>query len=271
MICPSLHRSGGIYRFASASDSNVQQAYFPNKPVWHNLRINDPTTLRRTRAHTSTFAPRANPSRTVETRNARNENNVPLKPLSGVNSHHRDICIKVIGETLQGALGKDANDIVEALQRTHRDAAFFTVLPQCSEKHGIGPLVIESPEVSQQFIKNGFDYFVRSRPADALSLDATSVILQNAITLNAINSGSVSEKSPLKYEIHSLAISPIMRPARAPRLRTSIRPEQARPSVYNNGPLGDADLGSIESQCSERCRTRVNPARGIEETLLYLH
>lgn len=47
--------------------------------------VADPTTLRRTRAHTSTFAPRANPSRTVETRNARNENNVPLKPLSGVN------------------------------------------------------------------------------------------------------------------------------------------------------------------------------------------
>lgn len=43
-------------------------------------------------------------------RNAWNENGVPLEPLSGVNGHHRDIRIKVIGETSQGALGKDAHD-----------------------------------------------------------------------------------------------------------------------------------------------------------------
>ena len=184
--------------------------------------------MRRTRAHTSTFAPRANPSRPVETRNARNENSVPLEPLSGVNGHHRDICIKVIGETPQGALGKDTHDIVEALRRAHREAVILKVFPKRSKKHGIGPPILESPGASQQFIRNGVDYFVRSRPADALSLDAISVILQNANVLNAINSGSASEKSPLKYEIHSLAISPMMRPARAPRLQTSFQPERAR-------------------------------------------
>ena len=125
--------------------------------------------MHRTRAHTSTFTPRANHSRPIKTRNARNENGVPLVPLSGVNGHHRAIRIKAIGETPQGALGKDANDIVEALQRTHRDAVIFTVFSQRSKKHGIGPLAIESPGASQQFIRDGVDYFVRSRPADAFS------------------------------------------------------------------------------------------------------
>lgn len=129
VICPALHRSGDIYRFAGASDTDVQQAHFLNKPVWHFLRIHDPASIRRTRAHTSTFAPRTNPSRPIETRNARNENGVPLEPLSGVNGHDRDICIKVIRETPQGALGKDAHDIVETLRRAHRDAVICKVFP----------------------------------------------------------------------------------------------------------------------------------------------
>lgn len=139
VICPALHRSGDIYRFAGASDTDVQQAHFLNKPVWHFLRIHDPASTRRTRAYTSSFAPRANPSRPVETRNARNENGVPLEPLSGVNGHHRDIRIKVIGETPQGALGKDAHDIVEALRGAHRDAVIFKgaciCARQCLKSH----------------------------------------------------------------------------------------------------------------------------------------
>ena len=53
----------------------------------------------------------------IGTRIARNENNIPLEPLSGVNGHYRDVCTKVIREKPQGALGKDANEIVEALRR----------------------------------------------------------------------------------------------------------------------------------------------------------
>lgn len=85
--------------------------------------------MRRTRAHTSTFAPRANHSRPIKTRNARNENSVPLEPLSEVNGHHQDVCIRVIGETPQGALGKDTHDIFEVLRKAHRDAVIFKVFP----------------------------------------------------------------------------------------------------------------------------------------------
>lgn len=46
-----------------------------------------------------------------------------------MNGHHRDIYIKVIGETPQGALGKDAHDIVETLRRAHRDAVICKVFP----------------------------------------------------------------------------------------------------------------------------------------------
>lgn len=136
---------------------------------WHILRINDPAYIRRTRAHTSTFAPRTNPSRPIEARNARNENGVPLEPLSGVNGHHRNVCIKVIRETPQGTLGKDTNDILEALRWIHRDAIIFKVFPQRPKEHGIGLLVIESPGASQKLIRNGFDDFVRIRPANAFS------------------------------------------------------------------------------------------------------
>ena len=52
-----------MYRFAGASDADVQQAHFLNKPVWHFLRIDDLASMRRTRAHASTFTPRANHSR----------------------------------------------------------------------------------------------------------------------------------------------------------------------------------------------------------------
>ena len=123
-----------MYRFTGTSDADVQQAHFLNKPVWHFLRINGPASMRRTRAHTSTFAPRANPSRPIETRNARNENGVPLEPLSGVNGHHRDTFIKVIRETPQVDLGKDTNDIIEALRQANGDAAYHKVLPQRPKK-----------------------------------------------------------------------------------------------------------------------------------------
>lgn len=61
----------------------------------------------------------------------------------------------------QEALGKDTNDIVEALRRINRDAIIFKVFPQRPKKHGIRPLVIESPGSSQKLIRNGFDDFVR--------------------------------------------------------------------------------------------------------------
>lgn len=128
-----------------ARDADVQRAHFLNKPVWLFLRIHDPASTRRTRAHTSTFTPRANHSRPIETRNARNENSVSHEPLSGAYGHHRDIRIKEIGETPQGALGKDAHDIVEALRRIQREAVIFKVFPQRSKKHGIGPPILESP------------------------------------------------------------------------------------------------------------------------------
>ncbi|MFR4499623.1 MAG: hypothetical protein ACLT5D_21970, partial [Bacteroides fragilis] len=144
VICPALHRSGDIYRFAGASNTDVQQAHLLNKPVWQFLRIHNPASTRRTRAHTSTFAPRANRSRPIGTRIARNENNIPLDPLSGVNGHHRDIRIKEIGETSQGTLGKDVHDIIEALRRIQRDAVIFKVFPQRPKKHGIGPPILES-------------------------------------------------------------------------------------------------------------------------------
>lgn len=134
-----------MYRFAGASDTDVQQAHFLNKPVWHFLRIHVPVSMRRTRTYTSTFASRTNPSRPIEARNARYENGVPLEPLSGVNGHYRDVCIKVIRETPQGALGKDANDIVEALRRNHGETAYRKVLPQRPKKHDIGPPLLESP------------------------------------------------------------------------------------------------------------------------------
>ena len=87
---------------------------------------------------------------------------------------------------MQETLGNDANDIVEALRRAHRDAVIFKVFPQRSKKHGIGLPILESPGASQQFIRDGVDYFVRSRPADALFLDARSLILENTNALNAI-------------------------------------------------------------------------------------
>ena len=182
-----LHRSGNIYRFAGASDADVQQAHFLNNLASSSHQRS--ASIRRTRAYTSSFAPRTNRSRPIETRNARNENGAPLEPLSGVNGHHRDICIKVIGETPQGALGEDTNDIVEALRRAHRDVVIIKVFPQRSKKHVIGPPILESPGAIHQFIRDGVYYFVRSRPADALSLDAISVILENENALNAINSG----------------------------------------------------------------------------------
>ena len=100
--------------------------------------------MHRTRAHASTFAPRANHSRPIKTRNARNENSVPLEPLSGANGHHRDIRIKVIGETPQGAPGKDADDIVEALRRSQGDTVYRKVLPKRPKKRDIGPPLLES-------------------------------------------------------------------------------------------------------------------------------
>lgn len=133
-MCPALHSSGDIYRFAGTSDTDVQQALFLNKPVWHFLHTHVPTSMRRTRAHTSTFAPGTNPSKSTETRNARKEYSAPLEPFGGVNGHHRDVCIKIIEETPQGALGKDANDIVEALRRNHNDAVIFKVFPQRPKK-----------------------------------------------------------------------------------------------------------------------------------------
>lgn len=63
-----------------------------------------------------------------------------------MNGHDRDICIKVIRETPQGALGKDAHDIVEALRRIQREAVIFKVFPQRPKKHGIGPSILESLE-----------------------------------------------------------------------------------------------------------------------------
>lgn len=95
-----------------------------------------------------------------------------------MNGHHRDIRIKAIGETSRGTLGKDAHDIVEALRQAHGDAAYRKVLPQRSKKHGIGPPIHESPGANQQLIRDGVDYFVRSRPADALLL---TLHLQNKI------------------------------------------------------------------------------------------
>lgn len=154
--------------------------------------------MRRTRAYTSTFAPRANHSRPIKTRNARNDNSVPLEPLSGVNGHHQDVCIKVIGETPQGALGKDAHDIVEALQRAHRDAIIFKVFPKRSKKHGIGPPILESPGASQQFIRDGVDFLSAANRLTPFSPDAASVILDKANALNSMNSGSVSDKKSVE-------------------------------------------------------------------------
>lgn len=244
VLCPTLHRSGDIYRFADASDADAQQAHFLNKPVWQFLRIHDPAPTRRTRAYSSVFVPRANHSRSIETRNARNKNNVPLEPLSGVNSHHRDIRIKEIGETPQGTLGKDAHDIIEALRRIQRETVIFKVFPQRSKKYGIGPLVIESPGATQQFISDGVDYFVRSRPADALFSSRRLGILDKANAFNSMNSSSVSEKSPLKYEVPSLVSSSVMRLARAPRLRTRIAILPQPPGANNRSAQGNNKSGT---------------------------
>ena len=48
VLSSALHRSGDIYRFAGASDADVQQAHFLNKPAWHIHRINDPAASLRT-------------------------------------------------------------------------------------------------------------------------------------------------------------------------------------------------------------------------------
>ena len=69
-----------------------------------------------------------------------------------MNGHHRDVCIKVIGKTPQGALGKDAHNKVEALRRIQRDAVILKVFPQRPKKHGIGSSILESPGAAQQFI-----------------------------------------------------------------------------------------------------------------------
>lgn len=75
-----------------------------------------------------------------------------------------------------GSPRKDANDIVETLQRAHSDAVIFKVFPQRPKTHGIGPPILESPGSSQQFIRDGVDYFVRSRPADSFFQEVTSTI-----------------------------------------------------------------------------------------------
>ena len=72
------------------------------------------------------------------------------------------------GETSRETLGKDAIDIVEVLRRAHRDAVTFKVFPQRSKKHDIGPPILESTGANQQLVRDGVDYFVRSRTADAL-------------------------------------------------------------------------------------------------------
>lgn len=82
----------------------------------------------------------------------------------------------------------NANDIVEALRRARRDAVVFKVLPQRPKKHDIGLPILESTGATQQFIRDGVDYFVRTRPADALSPDSRSVILERISALNAVNS-----------------------------------------------------------------------------------
>lgn len=53
--------------------------------------------------------------------------------------------------------------------RMQRLAVIFKVFPQCSKKHAIELLVIKSLGASQQFIRDGIDYFVHSRPANAIS------------------------------------------------------------------------------------------------------
>lgn len=81
----------------------------------------------------------------------------------------------------------------------HRTRAY-----RSPQKHGIGPPMLESPRASQKFIRDGVDYFVRSRSADAISLDTISVILETTGALKTINSGIASEKNPIILYRHTL-------------------------------------------------------------------
>ena len=82
---------------------------------------------------------------------------------------------------------------------------------------------------------------------------AASVILDKANALNSMNSGAVSEKSPLKYEVPSLVSSSVMRLARAPRLRTRIAILPQPPGANNRSSQGNNKSGTASVWHRLRC------------------